>query len=393
MSVDLFVLKPRGLSPSLGRLTPALVAFPSLDVAAFFVGIAGLGLFALGLPRLPSTDPPGEPVPLARAAPILLAISLAWIVVSFFPHSNIPVVLPTVRAERFWYFPAIGTSIVSSRVRTLTWVHRRYKAQGAPWIGPVLVGLFLGFQSLQAYRHAMDYRSDVDFWGATRESVPESAKAHLNYSVMKGARGDLATRLTESKIALALAPKWPMAHIYTGDTLCRMHHAEEAWPYYKSGFEVGPNELSLIALALQCMWDENTLHRARGGGAPPRSPTSTRARGSPTSPSTRSRTARRTTASRRSTARAATTRARRTRRRAATTTTRATMTTTRRRARAPAPCAPSRTPIADDDDHDASAEARREAGLEQPLEASAIRLLPTPDCDCGPRRGAVSVGA
>jgi hypothetical protein len=257
VSVDLFVLKPRGLSPSLGRLTPALVAFPSLDVAAFFVGIAGLGLFALGLPRLPSTDAPGEPVPLARAAPILLAISLAWIVVSFFPHSNIPVVLPTVRAERFWYFPAIGTSILYACA--LTWVHRRYKAQGAPWIGPVLVGLFLGFQSLQAYRHAMDYRSDVDFWGATRESVPESAKAHLNYSVMKGARGDLATRLTESKIALALAPKWPMAHIYTGDTLCRMHHAEDAWPYYKSGFEVGPNELSLIALALQCMWDENTL--------------------------------------------------------------------------------------------------------------------------------------
>jgi hypothetical protein len=50
-----------------------------------------------------------------------------------------------------------------------------------------------------------------------------------------------------------------MAHIYTGDTLCRMHRPDEAWPFYKSGFEVGPNELSLVALALQCLHDEKKL--------------------------------------------------------------------------------------------------------------------------------------
>ena len=50
-----------------------------------------------------------------------------------------------------------------------------------------------------------------------------------------------------------------MAHVYTGDVLCRMHRAEEAWPYYKEGFAIGPNELSLIALALQCMYDEGAL--------------------------------------------------------------------------------------------------------------------------------------
>ncbi len=79
--------------------------------------------------------------------------------------------------------------------------------------------------AVQAYRHAMDYRSDVDFWHATKDAVPRSAKAHLNYSVMKGARGDLDTRLDESRIAMELAPKWAMAHVYTGDTLCRMHNA------------------------------------------------------------------------------------------------------------------------------------------------------------------------
>ena len=90
-------------------------------------------------------------------------------------------------------------------------------------------------------------------------AVPNSAKAHLNYSVMVGARGDLETRLKESYEAARLAPDWPMAHIYTGDTLCRMHRAKEAWPHYAEGFTKGPNEKSLISLALQCMYDEKVL--------------------------------------------------------------------------------------------------------------------------------------
>jgi hypothetical protein len=76
---------------------------------------------------------------------------------------------------------------------------------------------------------------------------------------MKGARKDLKTRLDESLVALSLAPKWEMAHVYTGDTLCRMHRAAEAWPYYRDGFDYGPNDQSLIALALQCLYDENEL--------------------------------------------------------------------------------------------------------------------------------------
>jgi len=123
----------------------------------------------------------------------------------------------------------------------------------------LLISAFLSVQCMQAYRHSMDYRDDLVFWRATKDAVPNSSKAHLNYSVMVGARGDLETRLHESKIAMRLAPKWPMAHIYTGDTLCRLHRPHEAWPHYAHGFDIGKNERSLIALALQCMYDEKVL--------------------------------------------------------------------------------------------------------------------------------------
>jgi hypothetical protein len=186
----------------------------------------------------------------------LAAFSLIWVVVCYFPHSNIPVLLPTVRAERFWYFPAMGSSVLlacyfAAFQRDTSVATRRF--------GAVLLALFLGFQCVKARLHAFDYADDLVFWRATKDAVPRSAKAHLNYSVMWGARGHLDTRLSESSIAVGLAPKWAMAHIYLGDTLCRLHRAEEAWPHYVEGFRLADNDPNLIALALQCLWDEDAF--------------------------------------------------------------------------------------------------------------------------------------
>ncbi len=222
------------------------------------LGLVGLGFIADTGTAHVRPDAKDAPVALGRAGILLAAIGLVWMVVSYFPHSNIPVVLPTVRAERFWYLPAIGTALVIAVA--FAWAHDVAKKFNQEKIVRIAFVLFFGFQCVQAYRHAMDYRNDLVFWEATRDAVPNSSKAHLNYSVMKGARGDLETRLVESKEAMRLAPEWPMAHIYTGDTLCRMHRAEEAWPYYKKGFAIGPNEQSLISLALQCLYDEKNLY-------------------------------------------------------------------------------------------------------------------------------------
>jgi hypothetical protein len=187
----------------------------------------------------------------------VMAFAMTWIVVSYIPVSNIPVVLPTVRAERFWYFPAVGSAILLAVLFAKIVRDRRKPAFRA--LGIATLALYVGFQCFAARRHAFDYTNDLVFWDATRKAVPRSAKAHLNYSVMLGARGDLPKRLESNTTALALAPHWPMASVYMGDTLCRMHRAPEAVPHYLRGFALGPNEMSLIALGLQCLWDENQL--------------------------------------------------------------------------------------------------------------------------------------
>jgi hypothetical protein len=243
------VLLPRALSgdySSPQEPIPSRLVFP-----ASVVGALGMTVPLIACPVLAWMA--GRP---SRRVLAVVGFALAWIVVSYVPVSNIPVVLPTVRAERFWYFPAIGSAILLSIA--FAWALRATEGRSR---NAVVAGIaaFLAFQCTAARVHAFDYRNDLSFWDATRRAVPRSAKAHLNYSVMLGARGDLPGRLRSNDVALALAPEWPMANVYEGDTLCRMHRAPEALPHFLRGFELGPNDLGLVALGMQCLWDEQML--------------------------------------------------------------------------------------------------------------------------------------
>jgi protein O-mannosyl-transferase len=233
---------------------PNHIAIPIEAISAYSKPVA---LWAFGIGAL--TEAVWRPRRASiRSWPLLVsAVGMMWLVISYFPHSNIPVLLPTVRAERLWYFPVLGTTMVIGCA--LYGIYSYGKAQHRAGIAILVISAFLGFQAFKSYWHAMDYRDDLAFWGATKDAVPNSAKAHLNYSVMVGARGDMQTRLLHSYRARELAPKWAMAHVYTGDTLCRTKRAKEAWPFFKEGFGLGPNDKGLIALALQCLYDENEL--------------------------------------------------------------------------------------------------------------------------------------
>lgn len=257
------------LSPSivLGAAT-MLLPFP----AAAFLGVRSWRRLRNAPPAPENPAPeeiPGLPRSPAEPAPepsLVVAFAMLWVVLSFFPVSNIPALLPTVRAERFWYFPAIGTSLLVGVA--FAWLADLARAKGSPHPRRALaLGAlaFFGFQAVAARSHANDYADDLSFWDATRRAVPRSAKAHLNYSVMKGARGDLEERLAANAIALELAPQWPMASVYYADTLCRLRRAPEAWPHYVRGFELAPNDPNLVALGLQCLWDQNMFAEA---GAP-----------------------------------------------------------------------------------------------------------------------------
>ncbi len=238
---------------------PEHAVFPESVLGAVFMVGPVLASLVLGWLGVRAADRrPGDPSSQRLDLRPIFAVLLMWTVVSYFPVSNIPVLLPTVRAERFWYFPALATSVaLGIGFAALFERTRSHKLQHDLAVGAFVV--FLGFQAFAARRHANDYTDDLAFWDATRHAVPRSAKAHLNYSVMQGARGNLEIRLASNRTALDLAPQWPMANVYLGDTLCRLHRPTEAWPHYAKGFELAPNDVNLVSLGVQCLWDEKAL--------------------------------------------------------------------------------------------------------------------------------------
>lgn len=187
----------------------------------------------------------------------VVALSLLWMVVAYFPVSNVPAALPTVRAERFFYLPAIGSSLAlavgAARLLAETTARSARKA------GLAVVGVFLAFQALAARRHALDYRSELAFWRATCEASPRSAKAHLNLGAVLGARGDHQGQLAADAEALRLAPRWPTANVHEGEALCRLHRVDEAVPYLVRGLDAAPGDDELATLAVRCLSDEHAL--------------------------------------------------------------------------------------------------------------------------------------
>ncbi|HSY21210.1 MAG TPA: tetratricopeptide repeat protein, partial [Polyangiaceae bacterium] len=100
----------------------------------------------------------------------IVAFATMWIVVSYFPVSNIPVVLPTVRAERFWYFPAIGSAMLLGMGSAALLRRARARGTGAFAAAAGALVLLFGFQCFAARRHAFDYTNDLVFWNATRKA-------------------------------------------------------------------------------------------------------------------------------------------------------------------------------------------------------------------------------
>lgn len=190
----------------------------------------------------------------ARLLPRLGAL---WFVLAALPTANLFVLLPTVRADRLWYLPGVGFAWMFS-----TLVGRGLSSRGFPRFSALAgLGAVLTLHASVARVHANDYRDDLAFWRATSKTSTKSAKAHLNLGVMLGARGDREGRLRSTRRAVELAPLWPMGRIYLGDILCRMKRVDEAWPEYEKGLSLGPNQKSLVALALQCLWDQHAYEK------------------------------------------------------------------------------------------------------------------------------------
>lgn len=187
---------------------------------------------------------------------LMRALGSVWILVTFAAISGAFVLLPTIRGERLCYLPLVGVSLLLSSVISEL-LRTRPRALS-------LVVFFFFLQAHAARSHALIFSDDVTFWRATSRGAPASAKAHLNYGVMAGARGDLDARLSSTELAVRLAPDWPMGRIYLADAWCRKGDLTRARPHYLEGLSHATSSQALTALALQCIWEAGAFESYRG---------------------------------------------------------------------------------------------------------------------------------
>lgn len=221
----------------------------SFGVVPFLGGLAFVCLTALAL-FCTIQVLRGRGSPLMR----LLGAGALWLPATYLPVSNALVLLPTIRADRLMYLPSMGAVLLGTCC--FRFLHPRLSA----WFPSKRVRLsfllvFFGFQAASARYYATDYASDLVFWRRTSGRSPASAKAHLNYGVMVGARGDNRARLAHTKRAVRLAPSWPMGRVYLADSHCRLGEKKRAMQEYLPALELAAGSKALTALSLQCIWD------------------------------------------------------------------------------------------------------------------------------------------
>jgi protein O-mannosyl-transferase len=110
---------------------PSALLTPGSLLGALLLLVAPLVGLVLALKPQRELDARG----VARA---LLAWLLVWVPVTYFPHSNVLVLLPTVRAERLWYLPVLATSVGLAGVLAALIVRARAvrlvpEARGGVW--------------------------------------------------------------------------------------------------------------------------------------------------------------------------------------------------------------------------------------------------------------------
>jgi len=119
--------------------------------------------------------------------------------------------------------------------------------------GVVLV-VFVGFQAV-ARAPTPTTTPTIWFLGPPRATRSAAAEAHLNvHPSCQGARAHLEERRPPTPWHSTWHPEWPMANVYLGDTLVRMHRPDEGWPYYNANSSLPPTIKYLVALPCQCLW-------------------------------------------------------------------------------------------------------------------------------------------
>ena len=157
----------------------------------------------------------------------ITVIGLAWLFLNFLPISNILPIPSAAVADRYFYLPFIGiTMLVGQSLARLAWTPRAARTVA---VACMIVGLLLGLQTIQRSR---DWEDELSLNRSIAAREGSYALGHFDYGYAAYQQGDVQTATREFRTALSLDPHYPRA----------------AWTYYYLGglsLDAGDRETAL----------------------------------------------------------------------------------------------------------------------------------------------------
>jgi protein O-mannosyl-transferase len=185
-----------------------------------------------------------------------LAFASSWYLVSIIPASNIFFIVGTLFAERLFYLPSAGFSLVIAFLWNLS-----MERHSSGWIIPrastprILLGVaaavLLVFTALTLLRLPV-WKNDLSLFEDTVEKAPENIKARLWFGDALVRSGNFAASIGQYQRALEIYPEYAAAAANLVVPLTRLHRTQEA---IESGEKArrlfkGENAVILFNLAL-----------------------------------------------------------------------------------------------------------------------------------------------
>jgi tetratricopeptide (TPR) repeat protein len=183
-------LLPRGLAPE----------YPDLPDGALTAGLgwaalaALLAVTALALVRLARS--PASPSPWTW-----VALGWLWAVIAYLPHVGL-VPLTNLRADRYFYLPALGIALASATA--LVAAVARLRPARSPMVTAAVALALLAALGTRSLRHARTFRDDLSLFTAAAAADPDSQRALVGLAAARLRAGQSLAALAAADAALAL---------------------------------------------------------------------------------------------------------------------------------------------------------------------------------------------
>jgi tetratricopeptide (TPR) repeat protein len=173
----------------------------------------------------------------------LVSFGLVWYLVAWLPHSQLIVIPPALRADRYMYYSSAGLflaivcGIDQWTVSNKPLLNTRRIRLGTCAMGLLVIAVFTSMTTL---RNTV-WSDSISLWRDSVKKYSQNPMAHTNLGKAYEGEGMLNEAISEHKKVLAINPTIAVAHYNLGSVYAKQGRLDEAITAYKRSLAIDPH--------------------------------------------------------------------------------------------------------------------------------------------------------